>query len=345
MKASLIAFSRRGLALAQKIAANLPQEYGDTADVSACFGEKKVDLHAFTRQAFAESDLLVFVGAAGIAVRAIAPYIHSKLTDPAVVSVDDGAQFCIPLLSGHIGGANRFARRIAEITGAVAVVTTATDVHGLFAVDDWAARQGYFLENPGAAKRISANLLAGKPVGVCCEFPLEGNLPAGVIQGKFPPDFRVTLHTGEGDPEILHIVPPFAVLGIGCRKQTPAEKIEQAFSSFCRENRLSPHAFSRVCSIDLKQKEAGILSFCSQHGLEFVTYSAQQLAALQGAFTSSAFVSKVTGVDNVCERAAVLGAGSGGKLLVKKTVFEGVTLAAAVTAQTVCFHLETEKPV
>ncbi len=345
MKASLIAFSRLGLALAQKIAANLPQECRDTADVSAGFGEEKVDLHAFTRQAFAESDLLVFVGAAGIAVRAVAPYIRSKLTDPAVVSVDEGARFCIPLLSGHIGGANRFARRIAEITGAVAVVTTATDVHGLFAVDDWAARRGYFLENPGAAKRVSADLLAGRPVGVCCDFPVEGNLPAGLFWEESRPGLRVTLHTGKGEPDTLRVIPPFAVLGIGCRRQTPAEKIEQAFSSFCRENWLSPHAFSRVCSIDLKQKEAGILSFCSHHGLEFVTYRAPQLSAVQGAFTPSAFVSKVTGVDNVCERAAVLGAGPGGKLLVKKTVFEGVTLAAAVTAQTVCFPLETEKPV
>ncbi len=92
----------------------------------------------------------------------------------------------------------------------------------------------------------------------------------------------MTLHTGKGDPDTLHIVPPFAVLGIGCRKQTPAEKIEQAFSSFCRENRLSPHAFSRVCSIDLKQKEAGILSFCSQHGLEFVTYPRRSFPLYRG---------------------------------------------------------------
>ena len=340
MKAEIIAFSERGLTLAKQIAANLPEQRGDTVGVFAGFGEGKINLQTFAKQAFCEADLIVFVGAAGIAVRAIAPYIRSKLTDPAVVVVDDGAKFSIPLLSGHIGGANRFARRIAEITGAVAAVTTSTDVHGVFAIDDWAARNGYWIENPKLIKRVSSALLSGERVGICCEPPVEGTLPAGLIFGKFPPDIRITVRTWE-ESETLHIVPPFAVLGIGCRKNTSVTTIERAFSVFCRKHHISPHAFSKVCSIDLKQQEAGILAFCERHQFAFYTYDSQQLSSVKGTFASSEFVQKVTGVDNVCERAAVLGAGQNGTLLVPKSIIDGVTFAAAVTGQTISFHMES----
>lgn len=339
MKASLIAFSQQGLDLARKVAADLPEQSGDTASVSRGFGAGKEDLHLWTKQAFSSSDLLIFVGAAGIAVRAIAPFVRSKFTDPAVLSMDDGARFCIPLLSGHIGGANRYALRVAAITGATPAVTTATDVHGLFAADDWAARHGYFIDTPENIKRVSAALLAGERIGVCCELPAEGKLPAGLIWGKVPPDICVTLKT-ENEPGALRIIPPFAVLGVGCRKNTPAQAVEQAFAAFCRETKLSPHAFCKVCSIDLKRKEAGILDFCRAHGLPFTTYCAQELQNVSGKFTGSEFVRRTTGVDNVCERAALLGAGQDGKLIIPKTIRKGVTLAAAVTAQAVRFEPE-----
>lgn len=337
MKASLIAFSQQGLDLARKVAADLPEQSGDTASVSRGFGAGKEDLHLWTKQAFSSSDLLIFVGAAGIAVRAIAPFVRSKFTDPAVLSMDDGARFCIPLLSGHIGGANRYALRVAAITGATPAVTTATDVHGLFAVDDWAARHGYFIDTPENIKRVSAALLAGERIGVCCELPVEGKLPAGLVWEKYPPHIRVTLKP-VSEPGTLRIIPPFVVLGIGCRRGTSEDTIERAFIQFCEENEISPHAFCRVCSIDLKQDEAGILAFCKARSLPFVTYRVEELKQAPGNFTASDFVRRTTGVDNVCERSALLGAGKGGERIVKKSVYEGVTLAAAVSEQAVNFE-------
>ena len=107
----------------------------------------------------------MYVGATGIAVRAIAPYVRDKFHDPAVVSVDEAGRFVVPLLSGHVGGANELARVVAELCGGQAVVSTATDVNELFAVDEWAARRGYAIVERVIAKEISARLLEGASVG------------------------------------------------------------------------------------------------------------------------------------------------------------------------------------
>ena len=107
--------------------------------VSRC-GLGGVTLAGWTAQQFAAADALVFVGAAGIAVRAIAPHCQSKATDPAVVVLDECGRFAVPLLSGHLGGANDLACRLGAACGAVPVITTATDANGLFAVDEWAKK-------------------------------------------------------------------------------------------------------------------------------------------------------------------------------------------------------------
>ena len=127
-------------------------------------------LAEFAGPVFQASDVLIFVGACGIAVRAIAPHIHDKQTDPAVVSLDELGRFVIPLLSGHIGGANALAVRLAAALGATAVVTTATDVNGRFSVDTWAASQGLFIDDMRAAKAVSAAILEG-PVPLVSDFP------------------------------------------------------------------------------------------------------------------------------------------------------------------------------
>ena len=122
---------------------------------------------------FAQADALIFVGAVGIAVRAIAPHCKSKATDPAVVVLDECGRFAVPLLSGHLGGANALARALAEACGAIPVITTATDANGVFAVDEWAKAQGCAVLEPERIKLVSGALLAGQhcpvwhPTGPC----------------------------------------------------------------------------------------------------------------------------------------------------------------------------------
>ena len=147
MKLAVFAFSRRGRDTARRCLAALagPRDeyraYASESWAGEGFSPIRPPLADFTAPVFAWADAMVFVGACGIAVRAIAPHVRDKGTDPAVLAVDELGQFVIPLLSGHIGGANRLAVRLAEAVGATAVVTTATDVNRRFSVDEWSARQ------------------------------------------------------------------------------------------------------------------------------------------------------------------------------------------------------------
>lgn len=317
MKLRLIAFTDRGMALAQRLAAAL--------DGQATRCGAPLSLSQWTGEAFAKADGLVFVGAAGIAVRAVAPHLKSKATDPAVVVVDECARFAVPLLSGHLGGANDLAKRIAAVCGAQPVLTTATDVNGLFAVDEWAKRQNCAVLDVPRIKSVSAKLLAGVPVTLCSPWPVAGTPPKGVRMGT-DGDFELTLYAS--DHGALRLVPRIAVLGVGCRKGTSAQALEEAFDRLLHSSGLCAQAFGKVCTIDLKKDEPGLVSFCRDRGLPLESFSAAQLREVPGDFSASDFVESVTGVDNVCERSAVRG--SGGTLCWRKQAGDGVTMAAAV---------------
>ena len=152
MTVRLLAFTQKGMELARRLAAELSGE-------AARCGEG-CTLDAWTADAFANADALVYVGAAGIAVRAVAPYAGNKASDPAVVAVDECGRFAVPLLSGHLGGANRLARRIGAVCGALPVITTATDANGAFAVDEWAAHQTGVGKNTGGRHGGAAQPMA-----------------------------------------------------------------------------------------------------------------------------------------------------------------------------------------
>ena len=320
MTCAYLAFTDQGLALARRLAAALP------GSVSRC-GRGGVSLSDWTAQQFAQSDALIFVGAVGIAVRAIAPHCRSKASDPAVVVMDECGHFAVPVLSGHLGGANDLARQLAALCGAVPVITTATDANGVFAVDEWAKHQGCAVLEPERIKRVSGRLLAGQTAACWPAFPISGAMPSGVTLAQTPEDadFALSLFpTGEA----LHLVPQIGVLGIGCRRGTTAAQLEEAFDAFCARHQLAPQCITQAASIDLKQDEAGLLAFCQVHRWPIRFYTAAQLQAAPGTFTPSPFVQSVTGVDNVCERAAVLAAGGG--LFIHKQAGGGVTFALAL---------------
>lgn len=330
MNLVLTAFTRRGMELADRLAGCLDRE-GHVCRLAAPVRlaaelprwEGYESLGLWTGAQFGAAEGLIFVGACGIAVRAIAPYVKDKLTDPAVVSIDEAGRFAVPLLSGHVGGANALALRVAELAGGQAAISTATDVNGLFAVDVWAARRGMSIASRELAKEVSAALLEGRPVGFASDFGHP--CPRG-LEGKGSElGVWVTDRQGEGPfPRTLRLVPKSLILGIGCRRGTQTGAIEDAVGEALAG--LDPAAVAAVATIDLKQNEAGLLAFCRQRGWSLRVYSAGELAGAEGNFTPSSFVASVTGVDNVCERAAVLG---GGALIVPKRAKNGVTTAVA----------------
>ena len=330
MKIALFAYSRQGCKTARRIL-DFFKDCETQAFTMERFEEEgfapiQRPSPPFYGPLFAWADAMVFVGSCGIAVREIAPHVKSKLTDPAVIAVDELARFAIPLLSGHIGGGNALALRLAGFLGAAPVITTATDINRKFSVDAWAAEQGLYIADLTAAKHISARILEAT-VPICSDFPIATPLPSGTVEGASG-EIGICVSCQKREPfdETLLLVPPVLHLGLGCRRGTPREAIEEAVNGICQENGIHPKAFKQAASIDLKADEAGLLAFCEKWGLPVSFYSAQELREVPGEFTQSERVLQVTGVDNVCERAAMVGAE---KLLIKKTAMDGVTVAIA----------------
>ncbi len=285
----------------------------------------------------------IFVMATGIVVRRIAPLLEHKTRDPAVVVCDEKGEFAISLLSGHIGGANRLARRLAAVLGGRAVITTATDVQGLPAIDELAVRCGCRIINPAVIKKINTLLLARRPLLLCgTRFwrerlalllpgrPVCGeeefSRPVAEIAGGVAIDMPDADELYPGRP-FLHLESPRLVLGIGCRRGTPAYEIAEAVTAVLRESGLDRRRLAAIATAELKADESGLLEFGRRWELPFFFYHAEELAAVPVPSPSER-VREVTGSPSVCEAAARLA--GGGPLLVGKRKFPRVTVALGV---------------
>ena len=279
-------------------------------------------------EGFKEDDALLFCCAAGIAVRAIAPHVKDKTTDPAVLVADELGRYVIPLLSGHLGGANALAVTISSALGATPVLTTATDLNGIFAVDIFASRNHLSIGEMTLAKEVSAALLSGIPVGFHSALPWEGTLPKGLVTEGAELGILVSGdQTANPFAKTLHLIPRRYAAGIGCRQGKSVEELEAFLLEQLEKLPITVEELRCIASIDLKAKEEGLVSLCERYRLPFKTYTAGELATIPGEFTGSAFVKEHTGVDSVCERAAVLA--SHGSLVIRKTAARGMTFALA----------------
>ena len=193
------------------------------------------------------------------------------------------------------------------------MITTATDVNHLFAVDLWAKKQQLAIINAQRIKAVSAKILAGEEVTVSCPWPVAGELPELVALGS------------AGDVSVTT-----AVLGVGCRKGITGEQLEDVFQLFCEKRAFYPEAICAVASVDRKEREPGLRAFCKARGWPLRCFSAEELNALPGVYSGSDFVRQTVGTDNVCERAAVLA--SGGSLIEEKFACGGVTFALAAAS-------------
>lgn len=308
----ICAFTEKGRKLAIKIKDCFPE------DIVTLREDEDVDV--FCEEAFILKCPLIFIGACGIAVRKIAPFIKDKLTDPPVVVLDEMGINVIPVLSGHVGGANELALRIADFLNANAVITTATDVNDTFSVDVFAGKNSLGIANRTGIRKVSGKVLKGENIKIS----IEGYTP------KETTDILIGSDVKAEDNALITLYPKLYCLGIGCKKDTPSEKIEKLIFRILNENDISMENIAGIASIDLKKKERGLIEFAQRHGLPFRTFSADELSMAKGSFTASAFVKEVTGTDNVCERAAVMAAG-GGELVIRKQALDGVTAAAAVS--------------
>ncbi len=326
-----ICFTDGGKALAE---ATLPGLTGWQAQLSLGYGPDKINYRQWASEAFSQTDALLFIGAAGIAVRAIAPLLQDKTRDPAVLVMDETGRFVIPILSGHIGGANRLAKNLAAICGGQAALTTATDVRGLPALDEWATQNGFAIANPERVKPLAARLLQGETLSLFSVFPLEMPLPSGlVLGGVSSADILISPFAGEAKTA-LHLIPPCVAMGIGCRKGIEEATITAAAEAALQTANVVKSAVCGVYSIDLKAQEPGLLAFSKTQGWPLTTYPAAKLQGIKGCQSPSPFVKNVTGVDNVCERSALA---EGGRLILTKTTLGGVTIALALREKSYSF--------
>ena len=251
---------------------------------------------------FRTKNALVFIGAAGIAVRAIAPFVNDKKTDPAVIVIDEKGSFVIPLLSGHIGGANELARKIASQIGAMAAITTASDVNNLPAIDEFAAKNNLSINDMKLAKEFAARLLA-----------------------KNSPEFTISVYIKN---DILSLIPKCLVLGIGCKKGKSREELKNFVFETLKTYKIDIRSLVQISSVDQKKDEKAIISLAEDLKLPFVTFSTEELNSVSQKVSHSDFVEKTLGTDNVCERAVF--ASGADELLLPKTARNGMTLAVGM---------------
>ena len=252
-----------------------------------------------------------------------------------ITVMDEKGEYVIPILSGHVGGANELAISLAEKTGAKPVITTATDVHNQFAIDLFAKKNGLTIVNKDGIAKVSSKVLSGKRITMAIEhghLGKIGKLPGKIELVEYPPlqkvDVVISSENREFDTMLL-LVPKEYAVGIGCKKGKEIEKIEDFIISHLQRVGIIPIQVFGMASIDVKRAEPGLLAWSRKEKIPFITYTAEELKSVKGDFHRSEFVKEQVGVDNVCERAAMKMCEPGGKLIYEKHAEDGMTIAIA----------------
>lgn len=318
---AVLALSRGGSELGRRLAADLDGEF------FACKGR----LGTVMAEIWPEFSRIICIMATGIVVRTIAPLLHDKYSDPAIVVCDELGRFAISLISGHLGGANALARQVAAVTRGQAVLTTASDVLGKTALDLWCRDQGLVPVDREGLTRAMGKLVDRGSLRLWSRYPL-GKLPEDLLPvgERKDADLIIDCRTDTNDRGTL-AVPRALVVGIGCNRGTPAAVIARAVQQTCEQQHLHPMAIARLASIDLKQDEVGLLEYAAECGLHIDFYSKDQLNRVDNVGTSEA-VLRATGAKGVAEPAALISAGVGARLLVPKMKWVDATTAVAEMA-------------
>lgn len=332
MRIAIIALTKNGSEIARKIKSKLG---GDVyvKEKYAHPGDLLIDgeFIPFVHRIFRKYDGLVFVMAAGIVVRAIAGVIEDKHKDPAVVVVDEKGLFAISLLSGHVGGANELAKRVAEILEAQPVITTATDVEKVVALDVFAKEEGYLIENEKDLKKVSAALVNGEKVKFVVEdekaLPKLKEYIYSVKEEEAKAFVFVTnrkIKKSFDKPYVI-LVPRNIVLGIGCRKNVEFERLFEFVKETFNNLELNIKSVKSIATIDLKKDEEAILKLREALEVPVVFYTKEELKEVESKFPVSDFVFQTVGVGSVSRPSAYLASGRGRELVYIKK--DGITLA------------------
>lgn len=290
------------------------------------------------RQLFQSVDVLICIMATGIVIRSIAPAVHDKLADPAAIVMDERAKHVISLLSGHMGGANQITQRIATLMHADPVITTATDVHDVQALDMIAKSvNGWRDELRPLLLAFNGYLAGQKTVYFYQEKPwitdfrglsvISKEEISAIIDTQEP---FIMLTTGDEQSKHDHMVviyPRPYILGVGARKNVDSHIFKTNFELFCATQQISPKEIGLIASIDVKKDEKAILDLAETLHCEFVTFTKEELATVDEKYPHSEFVKQTVGVGSVAQAAADYA--SGAQVISERFAKDGCTYALA----------------
>lgn len=285
---------------------------------------RRVGLDTVAKEGMEQGEGIIFISSTGIAVRAIAPYLRDKTVDPGVVVVDAKGQFSISLLSGHLGGGNELALKVSEILKAEPIITTATDSLGIIAPDIIAKENSLIIDNMKRAKDVAANLIEGKKVVFIDEMNLI-KLPKGYYEysNELKDAPKVVVTNKYREPKDLSLIRKNIVLGIGCRKDVPKEKIINFIEESLKTQGYRIESVYKIATIDVKEKEEAIVNLASVLNVPLEIHSREEVRKVEHLFKTSDFVRKSIGVGAVAEPCVYL---SGGEIVVERIAKEGMTL-------------------
>ena len=268
---------------------------------------------------FNEYDLHIFVAATGAVVRIIDGKFRSKDTDPAVITVDDHANFVISLLSGHLGGANEECERIADGIGAIPVITTASDVGGKIAVDIFSQKIKAKLEDLEEAKRVTSLIVNGEKVSL--------HLPKNIVTHDENSAGAIVV-SNRKNIEISKIIPQNIFIGIGCKRGTAKEHIVEKLKYAMDKQNLELSSIKMAASAWVKSDETGLLEAMSELGIPIKFFDKEEILKYENLIEEkSEFVKKTIGVYGISEPCAFMASSGKGKFLVKKMKLDGMTLS------------------
>ncbi len=348
LKIAIIAITASGALIGKRLTKGIPSSelfipFKYAAGIETPVTVYKEDLRSLIGRLWHERDGLVCIMASGIVVRMIAPLLEGKDQDPAIVVMDDAGRFAVSLLSGHLGGANQLAEQCALASGATAVITTATDVHGLPSFDMLAKEQGWVIDDLSRVKILNTLLLEDREIAVVDstgqveqyvsgrgnlryfhDFQSAQSSKAGgylfVTNREIPPEHRL--------PNLLILRPRNLVLGIGCNSGTEAGEIEEVVLANLEKLSLSLNSVCCLASAAAKQSEPGLLAFAEKYCIPTTFYESAELNSVKPPSPPSTYALEAIGAVGVAEPAALLASGNG-TLLLNKVKSGNVTLAIA----------------
>lgn len=334
MKVAIISVSDKGKKLALTIKNHLDD---DSTIIKVDIFHKNV--RKYLKIAFFEYDAIIAIMASGILIRSIAPYIQSKTTDPAVVNIDDNGNFAISTLSGHLGGANKLTNKISSLIDATPVITTSTDVNNKLGIDVLAKDLYLIIDDTSEILFFNKAILEGKKIAFSMN--VEKNYLVSYIErntlemdvsffqsGDVSVDeIKVSLEGHE-----LTLKERKMVVGIGCRRGKECIKIHEGLMKSIKDLNIDISRINKFASAEIKKDEKGILELSEKLNIPVDFVELEKLKLFESNdIQKSEFVKSKFGIYGVCEPSALITAGFDSKLIYKKTSYDGVTIAIAIS--------------